>query len=79
MEPPYTGPYQVLSLREKPLHLLVRGKPVTASADRVKPAYVLNDADCGSTIFNPWTSATPAIAPPATSPKSVDPAALLGH
>jgi hypothetical protein len=37
----------------------VRGKPVTVSADRVKPAYVLNEADCGSRIFNPVGSATP--------------------
>jgi hypothetical protein len=67
LEPPYSGPYRVLSRREKTLQLLVRDKPVTVSADRVKPAYVLNQADCGSTIFNPLASATPAIAPlPAT-------------
>jgi cleavage and polyadenylation specificity factor subunit 1 len=67
LEPPYSDPYQVLSRREKRLKLLVRGKPVTVSADRVKPAYVLNEADCGSTIFNPLASATPDIAPhPAT-------------
>jgi hypothetical protein len=64
LEPPYSGPYQVLSRREKALLLLVRGKPVTVSADRVKPAYVLNEADCGSTIFNPVASATPDTAPP---------------
>jgi hypothetical protein len=52
LEPPYSGPYQVLS------QLLVRGKAVTVSADRVKPAYVLNEADCGSTIFNPLATAT---------------------
>jgi hypothetical protein len=67
LEPPYSGPYQVLSRRAKTLKLLVRGKPVTVSADRVKPAYVLNEDDCGNTIFNPLASATPAIAiPPAT-------------
>jgi hypothetical protein len=49
---------------EKTLQLLVRGKPVTVSADTVKPAYVSNEADCGSTIFNPLASATPDIAPP---------------
>jgi cleavage and polyadenylation specificity factor subunit 1 len=64
LELPYSGPYQVLSRREETLQLLVRGRPVTASADRVKPAYVLNEADCGSTIFNPLASATPDIAPP---------------
>jgi hypothetical protein len=39
LELPYSGPYQVLS------QLLVRGKAVTVSADRVKPAYVLNETD----------------------------------
>jgi cleavage and polyadenylation specificity factor subunit 1 len=64
LEPPYSGPYQVLSRREKTLLLLMRGKPVTLSAYRVKPAYVLNEADCWSTIFNPLASATADIAPP---------------
>jgi hypothetical protein len=67
LEPPYSGHYQVLSRRKNTLQLLVRGNPVTLSADRVKPDYVLNEYDCGSTVFNPLTSATPAIAlPPAT-------------
>jgi hypothetical protein len=64
LEPPYSGPYQVLSRREKTLQLLVRGKPVIVSADRVKRAYVLNEAECGSIIFNPLASATPDMAPP---------------
>jgi cleavage and polyadenylation specificity factor subunit 1 len=29
LEPPYSGPYQVLSWRDKTLQLLVRGRPVT--------------------------------------------------
>jgi hypothetical protein len=37
------------------------------SADSVKPAYVLNEADCGSTIFNPLGNAAPDIAPPAAT------------
>jgi hypothetical protein len=36
LEPPYSGPYQVLSRREKTMQLLVRGRPVTVSIDRVK-------------------------------------------
>jgi hypothetical protein len=63
LEPPYSGPYQVLSRREKTLQLLVRGKPVSVSAERVKPAYVFNEADCGRPIFNPLASATPDIEP----------------
>jgi hypothetical protein len=41
LEPPYSGPYQVLSRRKKTMQLLVRGRPVTVSTDRVKPAYML--------------------------------------
>jgi hypothetical protein len=52
LEPTYNGPYQVLSRGEKTLQLLVRGKPVTMSADRVKPAYVLKETESGSTTFN---------------------------
>jgi hypothetical protein len=63
--PPYSGPYQVLSRREKTLQLLVRGKPVTMSADRVKPAYVLNESDHGSSTYNSPANTTPA---PAVTP-----------
>ncbi|XP_023711055.1 uncharacterized protein LOC111866385 [Cryptotermes secundus] len=64
LEPPYTGPYQVLSRREKTLQLLVRGKHVTVSADRDKPAYILQETDRGTSI-NPPAAATPTVGPPA--------------
>jgi hypothetical protein len=77
LEPPYNDPYQVLSRREKTLQLLVRGKPVTVSADRVKPAYVMNEADSASTIFNTVGIPTPDIAafasPHASIPKQHSP------
>jgi hypothetical protein len=68
LEPPYSGPYQVLSWRDKTLQLLVHGRPVTVSTDRVKLAYILNDPNCGNNS-NPPAIATPAIAPPATPPQ----------
>jgi hypothetical protein len=40
LEPPYSGPHKVLSRREKTC-----GKPLTVSTDRVKPAYIFNEAD----------------------------------
>jgi hypothetical protein len=40
LEPPYSGPYQVLSRKEKTLQVLIRGKLVTVPADEVKPAYM---------------------------------------
>jgi hypothetical protein len=45
----YSGPYQVLSRRVKTLQLFVRGRPVTVSTDRIKPAYNLNGTDAGTT------------------------------
>lgn len=65
LKPPYSGPYQVLSRREKTLQLHVRDRPDTVSADRVNPAYILNGADRRKT-FNPAVDATPTVAPPAT-------------
>jgi hypothetical protein len=56
LQPPYSGYYQVLSQKVKTLQLLVRGRPLTASTDRVKPAYVLNGTDHRNTTFNPGSS-----------------------
>jgi hypothetical protein len=58
----YSGPYQVLSRKHKTLKILVRGKPITVSADKVKPAYIFNK-DCGRTTIEPATTANPATAP----------------
>jgi hypothetical protein len=68
LEPPYIGPYRVLSRRAKTLKLLVRGRPVAVSTDRVKPAYTLNGTDHGSNL-NPPASTPPAAAPSATPPQ----------
>jgi hypothetical protein len=68
LEPPYSGPYQVLSRRDKTLQLLVGGRPVTLSSDRVKAAYILNETNRGNNP-NPPAIATPAIAPPARPPQ----------
>jgi hypothetical protein len=68
LEPPYSGPYQVLSRRDKMLQLLVCRRPVTMSADRVKPAYILHKTNRRNNT-NPPATATPAIAPPATPPQ----------
>jgi hypothetical protein len=65
LEPPYIGPYRILPRREKTLQLLVRGRPVTMSTDRVKMAYTLNGTN-GKTNFTPPATITPTIPPPAT-------------
>jgi hypothetical protein len=67
LEPPYSGQYWILSRRDKMLGLLVCGKPVTVSTDRVKPAYILNGTS-GGTDYTPTLAAAPRHA--ATSPAS---------
>jgi hypothetical protein len=59
LESPYSSPYQVLSRTEKTLQLLMRGRPVTVSTNRVKPAYIVNGTDCGNNSCNPPVDATP--------------------
>lgn len=43
LEPAYEGPYQVLERTEKYFTLLIKGKEVNISIDRLKPAYLLSD------------------------------------
>jgi hypothetical protein len=67
-------PYQVLSWRQKTMQLFVRGKPVTVSVDRVKPASILNEADCRNTT----SKANPATVPP-TAPLPATQTTCSGH
>jgi hypothetical protein len=60
LEPPYSSPYQILSRKDKMPKLLVRGKPVTVSTDRVKPAYIFHEADFKNTFYNCMSQAMPA-------------------
>jgi hypothetical protein len=73
LEPPYSGPYQVLSRREKIMKILMRGKSVTVSTDRVKPAYMLNESSRGTTdkTFNPAADGTPAAGSHAVPPPPI--------
>lgn len=43
LQPPYSGPYEVLDRSDKTFKVLVKGKSVTVSIDRLKPAYTLID------------------------------------
>jgi cleavage and polyadenylation specificity factor subunit 1 len=72
LEPPYSGPYSVVSRREKTLRLLVRGNTITLSADRVKPAYIFNESDPTPDSY-PTATTTPPTAPPATPPVTTPP------
>jgi hypothetical protein len=41
LQPPYTGPFEVLERADKTFRINVRGKPVNVSVDRLKPAHLL--------------------------------------
>ena len=43
LQPPYAGPYPVLSRGEKTYTLYINGKPATISIDRLKPAHLLEE------------------------------------
>ncbi|CAH2083764.1 unnamed protein product [Euphydryas editha] len=69
-KPAYTGPHQVLFRGDKIFKLLVRGKEVTVSVDRLKPAYILQDPT--NTIDPPPPQyTTPTSTVPPTSPSTI--------
>jgi cleavage and polyadenylation specificity factor subunit 1 len=72
LEPPYSGPYQVLSWREKTMQILERRRPLIVSTDRVKPAYMLKETGSGTTTtFNLAADSTLTAAPHAVPPLPV--------
>ncbi|GBM32887.1 hypothetical protein AVEN_21753-1 [Araneus ventricosus] len=52
LEPPYAGPYKVLSITEKVFTVEINGKPTTVSIDRLKAAHLFLD-DFSSKSFPP--------------------------
>jgi hypothetical protein len=66
LEPPYSGPHKVIACTDKTLKIVVRGRQVTVSADRVKSAYPLEGTqhDTGSLPAQPCSpTAQPGSAP----------------
>jgi hypothetical protein len=55
------------------MQILVHGRPVTVSADRVKPAYMLNETGRWTTTktFDPAADETPAAGPHAAPPPPI--------
>ncbi|XP_023316038.1 uncharacterized protein LOC111693963 [Trichogramma pretiosum] len=58
---PFTGPWKVLERTEKIFKLSIRGKAVTVSIDRLKPAYVLDDDVYSISVDNPDLDTTSAV------------------
>jgi hypothetical protein len=40
LDPPYSGPHEVIARTDKTFKISVRGKQIIVSADYVKPAYI---------------------------------------
>ncbi|XP_064470231.1 uncharacterized protein LOC135384982 [Ornithodoros turicata] len=64
LDPPYTGPYRVISRSDKTMVLDLGGRQDTVSVDRVKPAFVENEDF-------PLALQTVDISPPSPKPKRV--------
>jgi transposase InsO family protein len=57
LEPPYSGPHKVIARTDKILKIHVRGRQVTVSADRVKPAYKLEGTQHDTSSHQPSPAA----------------------
>ena len=67
LQPPYDGPYKVLSRSAKNMTLEVKGKPSVVTIDRVKPAFVAISAVLPSAAAAP--PAEPAVLPVRLPPR----------
>lgn len=62
LQPPYVGPFQVLSRNEKTYKINLKGKPKNVSIDRLKPAFIENAAKATTKLqTNQNNRQTPAI------------------
>ncbi|CAB3379534.1 Hypothetical predicted protein [Cloeon dipterum] len=53
LQPPYTGPYDVLARGDKTFTLRIKEKDVVVSKDRLKPAYTLPEDPKATPLFEP--------------------------
>ena len=72
LHPPYSDPHQVIARTDKTLTIVVRGRHVTVSTDRVKPVYLLggNQHDRGSPPAQSSNAPTQPAATPQEPPKT---------
>ncbi|XP_014209263.1 uncharacterized protein LOC106639939 [Copidosoma floridanum] len=71
LQPPYTGPYEIVERDQKTVPLRIRGNSIKVSVNRVKPAFVVQDkvftpvpvsTSVPVSIFN--TEDVPTVLPP---------------
>ncbi|XP_018577739.1 uncharacterized protein LOC108916035 [Anoplophora glabripennis] len=67
LQNPYDGPFTVIKRDNKTFTVLVRGREVKVSIDRVKPAYCLNDA----TDTRNENNSLPSTSAPLSVPKAI--------
>lgn len=70
LQPPYEGPFQVLSRADKVFKLLIHGRQSTVNIDRLKPAYIPRDDSntCSQPDQVPEsTPSAPSCVPPTSS------------
>ncbi|KAJ3666573.1 hypothetical protein Zmor_002010 [Zophobas morio] len=65
LQQPYDGPYRVVRRSAKTFVVNIKGRDVTVSIDRLKPAYILNDDTPTSWFGRDTTRTTPTIDEPA--------------
>jgi cleavage and polyadenylation specificity factor subunit 1 len=72
LDPPYSGPHKIIARTDKTLTLSVRGRQVTVSTYRVKPAYILEETqhDTGSPPAQPSSASTKPVATPIQPPRT---------
>jgi hypothetical protein len=70
LEPTYSGPYKVLGRTDKTFKIAMHGKSITVSADRIKSAYVMDEAKHEPSTASPPPARTtqPAVEPRAPPP-----------
>lgn len=69
LQPAYTGPYEVAERGDKVFKIKVKGKVVTVSVDRLKPAYILSQAP-NDPLLTPSPPSPPLPPPVPKSPLS---------
>ena len=72
LDPPFSDTHKIIARSDKTLTLSVRGRQVTVSTDRVKPAYILEETqqDTSSPPAQPCSASTKPVTTPIQPPRN---------